>query len=327
MNTPLSAPVFDPTAPSVSITSPANDAVVSGNRTITADAGDDVGVAGVQFYVDGTPLGPEDTAPPYAANWDTRVIPNGAHTLTARARDTDNKTTLSALVNVTVANSDYFQNQVLATGFTSRRTSSSSPTAACWSPSWRARSRSCRRRIRLRTPGCSSRSPTSPRAVCSRGSTTSLSIPISPPTATTTSSTRSGLRRSIGWRGSPPMPRSPARCRGASSSSTRIRHRRSSSTTAAPSRSATTGSSTSRPASTSRGHRHRTSRARAERSTASTRTGSCRSTTRSTTAPDPTGTRCGPMVFATLSEPTSTARPTGSTSVTSAGTSTTRTRR
>ena len=117
MNTPLSAPAFDPTAPSVTITSPPNDAVVSGNRTITADATDDVGVTGVQFYVDGTPLGPEDPVPPFAANWDTRVIPNGAHTLTARARDTDNKTTLSALVNVTVANSDYFQNQVLATGF------------------------------------------------------------------------------------------------------------------------------------------------------------------------------------------------------------------
>ena len=55
MNTPLSAPAFDPTAPSVSITSPANDAVVSGNRTITADAADDIGVAGVQFFVDGTP--------------------------------------------------------------------------------------------------------------------------------------------------------------------------------------------------------------------------------------------------------------------------------
>ncbi len=117
MNTPLSAPASDPSGPSVSITSPPNDAVVSGNRTITADASDDVGVAGVQFYVDGTPQGPEDTTAPYGANWDTRLIPNGAHTLTARARDTDNKTTLSALVNVTVANSDYFQNQVLATGF------------------------------------------------------------------------------------------------------------------------------------------------------------------------------------------------------------------
>ena len=117
MNKPLSPPASDPTGPSVSITSPANDAVVSGNRTITADASDDVGVAGVQFYVDGAPQGPEDTTAPYGANWDTRQIPNGAHTLTARARDSDNKTTLSAVVNVTVANSDSFQNQVLATGF------------------------------------------------------------------------------------------------------------------------------------------------------------------------------------------------------------------
>ena len=117
MNTPLTAPASDPTAPSVAITSPTNDEVVSGNRTVTADATDDVGVAGVQFYLDGNPLGPEDTTAPYAANWDTRSSPNGAHTLTARARDTDNKTTVSALVNATVANSDYFQNQVLATGF------------------------------------------------------------------------------------------------------------------------------------------------------------------------------------------------------------------
>ena len=117
MNTQLAAPASDPTAPSVTITSPANEAIVSGNHTITADASDDVGVAGVQFYVDATPLGPEDTTAPYAANWDTRAMANGAHTLAARARDTDGKTKLSPLVNVTVANSDYFQNQVLASGF------------------------------------------------------------------------------------------------------------------------------------------------------------------------------------------------------------------
>ena len=118
MQTPLRAAVFDPTAPAVRITAPANDAIVSGNRTITADASDDGGVAGVQFYVDGNPLGPEDPDPPDAANGDTRAMANGAHTLTARARDTDDKTTLAAPVNVTVANSDHFQNQVLATGFT-----------------------------------------------------------------------------------------------------------------------------------------------------------------------------------------------------------------
>ena len=202
---------------------PPNDAVVSGNRTITADATDDVGVAGVQFFVDGTPVGPEDTAPPYAANWDTRLIPNGAHTLTARARDTDNKTTLSALVNVTVANSDYFQNQVLATGF-------DLPTTIEFLPGRphagrRAGGQDQGSAAAVHDPGsrhCSSRSPTSPRAVCSRGSTTSRSIPTSPPTTTTTSSTRWGRRTSIGCRASRPTRRSPARCRGASSSSTRI---------------------------------------------------------------------------------------------------------
>jgi glucose/arabinose dehydrogenase/chitodextrinase len=117
MNRPLTAGPSDPTGPSVSITSPTEGAVVSGPRTVLADASDDVGVAGVQFYVDGNAQGPEDTLAPYAASWDTRAFSNGAHTLTARARDTDNKTTISEPVNVTVANTDSFQNEVLATNF------------------------------------------------------------------------------------------------------------------------------------------------------------------------------------------------------------------
>ncbi len=117
MNRPLSAGPADTTAPAVSVTSPAEGAVVSGARTLQADASDDVGVAGVQFFVDGNPQGPEDTVAPYAANWDTRATPNGAHVLAARARDTDNKTTVSTPVNVTVANTDTFQNEVLSTGF------------------------------------------------------------------------------------------------------------------------------------------------------------------------------------------------------------------
>jgi glucose/arabinose dehydrogenase/PKD repeat protein/chitodextrinase len=118
MNRPLTGGPGDTTAPSVSVTSPREGDVLSGARTLQADASDDVGVAGVQFYVDGNPQGPEDTAAPYAANWDTRAAPNGAHVIAARARDTDNKTTVSTPVNVTVANTDGFQNEVLATGFT-----------------------------------------------------------------------------------------------------------------------------------------------------------------------------------------------------------------
>ncbi len=193
MNTQLAAPASDPTAAQRHLSPrPANDAIVSGNRTITADASDDVGVAGVQFYVDGDPAWGRRTRPlPMRLNWDTRAVANGAHTLTARARDTDGKTTLSAACqrerSPTATTSRTRSSRPAST---CRRTSSSCPTAACWSRSWRARSRSCRRPTRRRTRPRSCRSPTSGPTGCSRGSWTSRSIPTSPPTATTTSSTR-----------------------------------------------------------------------------------------------------------------------------------------
>ena len=61
--------VPDTTAPTVAITAPVEAATVSGTVTVTADAADNVGVAGVQFRVDGTALGAEDTTAPYAASW------------------------------------------------------------------------------------------------------------------------------------------------------------------------------------------------------------------------------------------------------------------
>jgi glucose/arabinose dehydrogenase/PKD repeat protein len=117
MNLPLAAGSSDPSAPTVSITNPLNNAQVSGSVTITADAHDDVGVAGVQFFVDGSAIGPEDVAIPYAATWDTRTYTNGAHTVTARARDTSGNIRVATPVNANVVNADFFQNQVLATGF------------------------------------------------------------------------------------------------------------------------------------------------------------------------------------------------------------------
>ena len=116
MNTPLVAPATDPNGPTVAIASPVANAQVSGIVTVSADAADNTGVAGVQFFVDGFSLGPEDTTAPYGANWDTRVATNGAHTLTARARDDSGNVTVSTPISVNVANSDTFQNEVLATG-------------------------------------------------------------------------------------------------------------------------------------------------------------------------------------------------------------------
>ena len=95
----------DTSPPAVSVAAPAEGATVQNTVSVTATASDDVAVVGVQFLLDGAPLGAEDTVAPYAASWDTTTATNGGHSLTARARDSVNITT-SAPVSVTVANSD-----------------------------------------------------------------------------------------------------------------------------------------------------------------------------------------------------------------------------
>ena len=63
----------DTTPPTVSITAPAAGATVQRHRsTFSANATDNVAVAGVQFRVDGANLGAEDTRAPYSVAWDTR---------------------------------------------------------------------------------------------------------------------------------------------------------------------------------------------------------------------------------------------------------------
>ncbi|HEY7512228.1 MAG TPA: Ig-like domain-containing protein, partial [Vicinamibacteria bacterium] len=91
----------DRTSPAVSVTAPSAGAEVSGMITVTAAASDDVGVAGVQFKLDGANLGPEDATAPYAVAWDTAAAATGAHTLTATARDAAGNRTTSAGVGVT----------------------------------------------------------------------------------------------------------------------------------------------------------------------------------------------------------------------------------
>jgi hypothetical protein len=99
------APSPDTTAPSVAISAPATGATVSGMKTVSANASDNVGVVGVQFFVDGSTLGAELTAAPYQVSWDTTKKANGSHTLTARARDAAGNLGNSSSVTVTVANS------------------------------------------------------------------------------------------------------------------------------------------------------------------------------------------------------------------------------
>jgi hypothetical protein len=94
---------YDPTAPTVSLTGPTSGVTVSGTTTITAAAADNVGVAGVQFLLDGAALGAEQTSG-FSLAWNTLAVSNGAHVLSARARDAAGNTTVSAGIPVTVSN-------------------------------------------------------------------------------------------------------------------------------------------------------------------------------------------------------------------------------
>jgi fibronectin type 3 domain-containing protein len=96
-------PPPDTIPPMVSITSPAQGATVLGFVTVTANASDNVAVAGVQFKADGVNIGSEITKGLYSVIWDTSGLTSGAsHTLTAVARDTSNNTTTSSPITVTV---------------------------------------------------------------------------------------------------------------------------------------------------------------------------------------------------------------------------------
>ncbi len=77
----------DTTAPSVSITAPANLATgLTGTVSITANASDNVAVTLVEFEVDGVPVG-SDSSVPYAAAVVTSDYAAGQHIVRARARD------------------------------------------------------------------------------------------------------------------------------------------------------------------------------------------------------------------------------------------------
>ncbi len=95
----------DTTPPTVSLSSPSNGATVSGNVSITATASDNVGVSSVQFKVDGNNAGSADTTSPYSVTWNSALVSNGSHSITAVATDAAGNSTTSSVVTVTANNS------------------------------------------------------------------------------------------------------------------------------------------------------------------------------------------------------------------------------
>ncbi len=91
--------------PSVTLTQPAAGAVLSGSVTLAATARDDGGVLGVQFQVDGQNVGYEVVQRPFQMAWRSKSVQNGAHTISATARDASGEST-TATVAVTTTNTN-----------------------------------------------------------------------------------------------------------------------------------------------------------------------------------------------------------------------------
>jgi peptidoglycan/xylan/chitin deacetylase (PgdA/CDA1 family) len=93
----------DVQAPTVSVTAPTNGQTISAPVTVTADAADNIGVLHVHFFVDGTEVG-QDQSAPYTVELNPIAFSNGSHTITAQAHDFVGNLTMSAPVVITVAN-------------------------------------------------------------------------------------------------------------------------------------------------------------------------------------------------------------------------------
>ncbi|UCD49876.1 MAG: S8 family serine peptidase [Phycisphaerales bacterium] len=92
--------------PSITITYPANGAIVSGTITVRADADDDDLVTNVEFFVDGISIGLDtDDSDGWSTSWDTSAYTNGSYAVSATATDTVGQTA-SDSVDVTVDNAE-----------------------------------------------------------------------------------------------------------------------------------------------------------------------------------------------------------------------------
>jgi hypothetical protein len=104
----------DTTPPTVS----ASETGTSGTITLSATASDNVGVAKVEFYVDGT-LKSTDTSSPYSVTLDSTTLANGSHSLVAKAYDAANNVGTSSTVSFSVSNAATLTELVVNGGFES----------------------------------------------------------------------------------------------------------------------------------------------------------------------------------------------------------------
>ena len=96
--------VGDSTAPTVSITTPAEGAFFGGSPLlrIILSATDNVGITHIDYLDGATLLASRDGQTPYLFDWDISTVAEGTHTLTARALDQRGNAATSTAVHVTI---------------------------------------------------------------------------------------------------------------------------------------------------------------------------------------------------------------------------------
>jgi len=94
----------DTTPPIAVISNPLSGQTVSDIVAFTVMAQDDMGIAAVEFFIDGTSAAVDSTST-YSYDWNTTGLENNSqHTLSAQVTDTSNNTTLAQPILVTVEN-------------------------------------------------------------------------------------------------------------------------------------------------------------------------------------------------------------------------------
>ncbi len=98
---------IDNIAPTVSLTTPLSNAILTDTVTLTVNATDNLGIAKVEFYSGTILLGTVTTpvsADTYSYSWNTLPLVNGAYNITAKAFDVAGNATVSTSVPVTLNN-------------------------------------------------------------------------------------------------------------------------------------------------------------------------------------------------------------------------------
>jgi chitodextrinase len=95
--------VLEAVPPSVSLSAPLNNSIVSGDVLVTASASDNVGVTKMEFYLNGV-LQATDTANPSFYLWPTSSLATGTYTLMSKAYDAAGNVGQSNSTVVTVIN-------------------------------------------------------------------------------------------------------------------------------------------------------------------------------------------------------------------------------